>query len=1702
MDCKGKNVNEVKSRIRQDISEVISRYGGKLNSDNTVTGDVFAFHNEVAGDFDSGTNIVSEVQTYVGQTLGWDYSYSPWLIHRDGVTRFQIPQDAQQFIQNAVLQQQVQDTHLNEGMATVDTMNDLLAMQKESITDPSFPTLFFSTRQIVSDTMVKFKISDANPTNMHVWIQQKEGLLRRLQESFENYKRYKKGGERYEQTVLRYKREILQLEKSISELKSLPYIYMEDFVADIDTEISYLNSVVENISSNNYDLQTLEDRIEILSQTFLNESLYGGKLDKDTAESNSFTVLNTNQYKDVQALVGKVYTLVDSYKRSKYNLLQSIFLNNAMVRQHLEEGSLEFHDLDGNVFRGEAALEYIFEQIANARGDSGHRRIMATLGAGSGIAGPMGQLMKLTSDVNELTYKGYVTDKLNTIRKNKKAFQDAGFEYYNLEQKDAYGVYSGYLVHKYNDKWWKSLSKSRRFAEAFFKSTDANMREINYQVWMAQKRATEDVFDFRRIRAIKDAMVGNILESHFTYNDEIMSSYESQKRALIGDYMFDTLVKEQIKLLEEYDTFAHVNRNDFKKQIDEQNPFTFMEYFYNQINRGKGQYFYSEYNIFIPKDDSMINADFTSIENNQAAFETWKSIKDLYTDLINPEMKLRGINVSEAGLDVGKIDNVVQSILWENYSGKRKVGTYAKELFDWWRGVMRDSTVLSEDGQPKMQTPGNLRQHGEAIYKRLVEQSFNDVIDKARTTVVNTLRDKTLPKKNRKKQMLLSEEGYQRIQEELSVLRDAVDDSITTDEINIAKARLEGYQNSKKRELARSMANNSAYSSADLDLANVTETLARAAGLAKANRESLVTANFLKSWIADLKNSAEQHGDEVGRLSVLEDFMHVWIRQNLIGEKYFDDHKYMKKGFNSFKKKWKTTKDRRLLKQLKDVVDLTEGEAISFNIKGHMYSQKDGKFTVESPDGITEIDLEQFQDAYNTFVGLLFNGYSAQEVSTGSLTEAFLVRFPVMRSLTLNLATGIANRSIGYMMNDTYAASERFGFGPMELRASRDLLAWGNIDRYARYTWTTFGKDWSIGNSMMSQQRKDNLDTFKLIVGDFELIQNKANAIQGLTKGQRIDKDGFSWFDFAINNPEFHNQGELLLSIMQTTYLDHVQSDGSIVKVPVYDGVKQQWIYEPGTRTLRPEYRTPENIRIWETFEVSEEGNNPQLKMLIRGRAAVARSHGNYSDRDKIMLQASRTGAAFLSLKRYLPEQVYTQLANEQSNLMLGKAGQIGRARIMSKYNLAGGVMMGSMGFTDSPMWGVVAAGVLGTLGVAVSPLAAFGVAGAAGATGIYILRRGLKRRMGELESQKVSATDQLKVAGLVLTESLVRFGDRFLGAVTQKVLRGKDISTKRYEIIEGILEKTREVAGNPVENPNEVKALTELAQDFNNKYSIVLGIATMQYVLRLVSQMLRGTDYDEEDDPFGHTRINMLQGYANIIINRYGGMVLGDQVRLYDPFIIGRELTPAALNTVRVAARLVTRQIPDYIRGTRSIDPILSSLQRLAPLPIPNNLADLWLRPQSSLLGHDRVVNPRWWGEHPDEFLNRQERSATPNFNNQVRSLAERQITFQRGQLRDEVQASYLRAFQREVESWTPEQQRALARTSMARRNVISEYATIAARQTMRAYNRPRGMTPEDFLNQMDFRAWQDHWRNDNVQHSTSLERLRMQERARRAMR
>lgn len=1716
MNCLGNNKSEIKKNIREGIQSIIQNNGGTLNTDNSVN---------------LGNTNINQIKEYLNDMFGNTEGFietAPWLVERKGKIYYQFPSVVDKWLTDAIHQKEIKD---NARLETAQRISNSLEYMK-TLSEEEFEKQKQGKEKhpLFAPQLVKYNNEEINAIiedsasyvdtkgEYYGWYAQKLAVLRDLENSFKEFKRNEpKGTEYYRNKVAEYQKTILDFKDSLKDIENKSNSF-EDTFSDIVQEMNYLKNVIDSMDDIEVDVYQLERRLDVLSRLLLNKTFNGQFLDSELIEKNTFL-----QYQDIErvkVLRADLEKMLDRFDEKSFNKIPKLLSNNALIQQLKEQSKMEVtNPKTGEVLKDDEAVNFLLEVVKDVQVNNTYGISRALLG--TNWQGVFGQLARLVQEISQIEEKGKVESGQKVIRENLEEFHRSGLTVDVFKAKDEYGVQNGFLVHKFSSAWFQHKKSQENSKKTIEDITDFYIKKTAYKNWVEKKNKKELVFDFTKIKSIRDDFSGSFLyKDGFVHDENTMSMYEQELRDLLGDFLFEDCVRQQKKLLEDFEIFYINNHTRFENEVNSVNPLSFVQHFTSpQAWKDKdGLFLMDDYTLSIPKkevkvdekleDSGFYSKDFQLVEENKAAFNIWKALVEAYQDRINPELRQSGYILSNEGLDIAMVEDYLKSVAYNVAESKYKVIAWLQDI---WKDIVDLFMPYYIEGQNKdsVKTPyqQTLRYTAREMAKSLEK-------NKLEVLIKTGLNEKILEygKKDSTKTILTSEkvqEIYNKIAElekEIEERGKEADTSLEFELAEKAKRTLENYIDFTKKSIAQSITNNRVYSRANIDILKVTQTLDNAVAISKANRKSYDTVKLIENFLT--VSAQKRPNSEKNKIEAIAKYLNRWIDSNILGNINAAEveviHKFLtfrgedltknlkkkKEGQEKLKKSW----GRSYTKVEKEFIDFIQNEVknvadkedfsfilneITYEKVGNNYFEvKEGFSPEENRDVKVEKPLtkKEFEDFYAEHLS-----YKVSDMGTPFTLGSILVggiRVKALQTLAFNIPSGVMNRNFGAAINRVFAASGRHGITLEQLYAARNAMSLSNIDKYLQSANITFKdkkilnkikrKDGSYGfkikdgtyglqRGLRAEQTALNMRTLKLFANSFGMVQNKLNEIEGM--GKFATQENFSIMDWAVNFAEWRNQGELILAEMMNHYLEYEDENGNVVKVPVYDMETEEFIYEPGTLRLKEKYRTEENIRIWENFAISSDGNNPFLPLIINARNNIERTQGNYKNDDKPTIMSSQLGRSVLMFKRFMAEQFANQFGKMDYDLVRGGKYYEGRYRVAAKYAPTTVVLLSALGFGISGSFMGMITAIPITLGAS------------------FVIRSVLKEQLRIQENEYLSFAQSGKQALHDLSELLLRVLERPADAV----VRVTEMANKEKNLRKGFNKAKEWSYGgvdklNQISNEKDKAVVSESIQDFANLYW-AMGVAmTSIIVLRFIGEILTGADDDDDEKEYAE-KMKTIEGMTNLLVNRYG-FFTGDFTRSFYRKEFEDEVRPMLLNNIKAGERMVTKG-KAFLRGEGDLLPVFSDAQRALPTLIPNVAWDWIVKKGNSPVTDPKIYDKPWWYSegHPE-------------------TDAKRAVKHQREKLTEEMVDVYKKHFIEQLEAMPETFQNNFADGKYKRNKKIEELANTAVEKEKRKlYRRKNQETFQEFYDRVDLKKERKKWRKGEIKPKYNFREIYNQE-------
>ena len=1007
---------------------------------------------------------------------------------------------------------------------------------------------------------------------------------------------------------LKEKAKLGQVNKAIKELKDqLNKVNSNDATVLHESLIKEIDILDNLLTLVNEDAMTGLDLLEAnnIRQRIDELSMYflGYDIEGNNFSKSLKDLLENTFPNDIANIKSKINDLSRKYIDSTGKIVTAIFEDDSLVKEHKKSMTdKEWEDFHNKIIT-----------ILNENKQSDEIGIERKFLSAKQVNSVLGDLLISLRDANYQKEVGLtkqlVIDMKDAWLKIMTLTNMQGEKLTNkLYQKDVFGNMTNKIISMYNDKFGKTLSSIANYRTLFYQKQNST----SYKNWMQEFKAGVDIIEPYKLKVFYDLYKNNpAYKEFFTYSEAEMQQYEKETREKLGNIIYETELKKQLESIKNY--LFELDNNLLGSVMDkyQKNPMKFTQNFYSdnfdKPDVESSLYLEPTYISYYPKNE--INQDFKKIESEEHGKELmdfWKIVHELerYSNSI---FQSEGIRVKNNELinnrDVfAEINNSEAS---KQVKFFKRIPLWFKTGYENWKA----NFTRNQDNRTVKDLVLNYGSYGKDVKNRWK----NLYKSKSINELYNIIKEKGLD--ITKLQNVPTEDLKEVISEALSQL-----------EIN-KQSKYDMFESINKMvELARNI---------------------------NTRRNSINVFNLMMDYN---KQSNPKTGQNVER-----NFLTDWFNLNIKGENF---------GKNIVPGKFRdiklsTNKDK-LEKDFENFIDKEGKNSIGeygFTFNDLFYKKINDKyFEIDGPD-MTEITKEKIDEKYNEYTNKFLENLGTI-YTPGTIALGLKSNMSKAAMAGLKVPGGITNRLAGMVQNMNMAITEEAGYNIEQYQYSRQFLMFDNTNKYILKLGNFSGINKLLGFAGTRKGKK--LETLKLFATNLHLLESVTDDLK-VQEGtlQTVTNDVMNMmFDFSINNPEWKNQMELLLSIMQNIKI----KDKNGNEVPIFDGKTQEFIWIPGTLQLKDEFKTEANIDNYENFKEDKNGNAPQRLLVGRYKAAKMAGQGNYAMDDRMTFENSASGKLSVMYIKWLAGNSYRQYGAKDSDISTGKINIEGNKRILLKH--------------------------------------------------------------------------------------------------------------------------------------------------------------------------------------------------------------------------------------------------------------------------------------------------------------------------------------------------------------------------------------------------------------------------------------------------
>jgi hypothetical protein len=1527
--------------------EIQNKFG---NNADKVSDNVYYFNYDDDNGFKKAVEFRKNVMNFLknhkdyGETMSIDWTSSPYLSGNYLQVKVEMPVYVVNTIEKGLQKKENIEKGVEDFIEELEENKSTLQFGDTEISiEEVFENLFGKTERESSDALfdeigkeelfLESEIPQEEPDNYQEYYDVKMRLLEKMKDKFERFKKstsyhspnYKSQSKIFRETIAKLEEDLKILRVSTN--KNTVY-------DDVMNEINYLNNLLETVRLDNLDTTDFVNRLNMLSRFFLNHDIEGVVF----KDENRIIYNLAGKYPETFAIVtDKVQRLVNSYKQKLSEFVSNLALSNPLLVEHLANEKFDVEEIE----------EIINTEIENLEDVNKFRSLFLGSGTGGGL---LGQLIRIHFESKLREEQGstlQMTDRLQTLwsltklKNNNLTDLFVQHRSFKDEKGNIKKMRTDKLINRYNYNYFELLSSINQKKKQFYLSNSPSI----YRLMMNQMKENQEIIDITKLKVFQD-IYGSIYSEYFTSSDAEMQNYETDLRQRLGESYYNQIIKEQKRLLQEYTDYLIENSKDNSTQ----NPFVFIKHFnsenYNQPLMEQNVSFpLSSYVYFIPKTDvkdafgnsiEYYNPDFKVINDDPKYSEIWEILHTLLTDFINPTLRATGMDVNT--FDLPLIEKFLSEEMLKTKNLVGKTGEGIKYLFDLWKKSFADSRFNRDENYNKNRN--------------------------VRVEYYNTVKGKVETRTNWYKN-----KSYQELKQ--IAVENKIPFPDITEDLNSVSVR---YEKEKimtiaKNKLAKIIAEHEVYQRVDNDLIGNIIALTHITNNARARMNTVSLADAIKFHIGHKLETVGKTDAIVKneKYKNLTNFLNGYINRNILGDTLSeaDKKKSEKVFFNKFfNAKYKDVFDKQLAKQIKEEQkNLTNKNTFDFVFEGRKYFSKEEEFEGKKvwryysqiisneKKPVLAIDRNTIESVYSRYLTNMLDDLGIG-VTVGSVAMGFQ-HILVLKALGLNPESGLRNRLEGMLKNYRFAASERFGFSEDDLYNAKKFLSWYNLRRYSK----------SLKISPEMSHRSQQLETFQKLISQFGLLQDKKNEMSKVSEYSKKKKNPSFLMDFAINNPENHNQGEIIAAIMMRNDLKITDVDGNTV--PFFDVVNMEFVaYKPGTLELKDQYRTAFNERVWERFEetsiesfkkIVEEKNlngkilsrNPHIALLSLIESSIERSQGNYNDKDVARIQSKVSGRILMLFKRYLPEHLFQQYGKMNIDLITGTKDYKGAKTVLLEHFPAASVYLMSLLGTSYGSFGLFS-------GLASNVAFTIGMSGIVPALIFITSAIALRNKTGKVIK---NYKDELKLSIDFFQEILLRSLDMPLILLTGGKFKKISPFIKASKAISKSMRKN---ASENYISEQDRKIMSENAVEIASKVALITASTLLKTILTAIIEALFGDD----DDEIKKKKLKKLNGYFNFISNT-ANTIIKDIDKHSNPTMFIQDVTRIQLMQYFENTKDYLDDVEDYNRKLTPFD-VVPDLTTLIPIPVPRQLVDLTTQALEgelpSYFKDKRQYQVNWW--------------------------------------------------------------------------------------------------------------------------------------------
>lgn len=1092
-----------------------------------------------------------------------------------------------------------------------------------------------------------------NATGLTLYVRYKRDLLQKLRANLDKFYKLNKGKEYTENFIRKVSQFHDVINRLSEEIGQLAATDANTVFKDIIDEIEFLSNSLDNLDTFNTENHEIVNRLSMLSNIILGQNI------DDTSIEDERIMLDGTGIEGFDSIRSSMVDL-----KNKFNDFLSRIAKDALLND-----PIFVENRDNPKYKDSLTQEVIDEWIESIEKKGKDIGVGAAyfLGINSNKDSIISKVLNDLFHVNVKKVQQSVLERESRLVELQEKLHRDNFDIDKFYGKDANGIKTGRLISKFTNKWLNAISAMLDIRKNF-ESANNLLKPGKFKELMSWHEKNSVFVDIRKLRIFKELYEDEFSE-YFTFSEQEMQDYEDSLRETLGR-AYDDIIEGQVESVEKFMNYQYAEQDKntiwTEKNIVASNPFAFLNNYYsqNRVNpleatvEGKIEKVFNtgRFNNYIPLrqnvdnlgtlvDTGYYDATFEKdFENNEDAYEAQKIMQSLLSEHINPAYSTEGKYLSALQIPIER------KSFAEIYADSKKKGILSMikasihNVIANWKDKWFDN---------------NYNTNSQGIVSNYSNAALREI--KSLKSTLRLLPEKDLFIRAEKLGLYLPSDTQ----------IEQVIDTIARAEV------LPNFSN---------------------DIFKNVLTVSSMASLHRARQDT--------SFIAEMLYKQYIKGDGQNRHNANKKFR-SWIDSQIYNKKNQKNSeedniitRMSVKRLSEADKEMKKILDEVLEKSKEGVIK----DGIKFNIGDKKYTSKMDSETKQmryivystevSEDGdsiedIRYISKESFQENLNTYVEDRIKNLGIK-MTLSSFISGVLSNLS-MGFLGYNVKAGIRNRIEGLIVN-TAVDAEGIIWTTGNNRRSTKILAGASLFKMS---------DGKL--DFVSRKKAQQLRTIDLLVKRFDILQDRKDFRDKKNQVSAYDKFKDFWdvYNFAVGLPEYSNQVEIMLNILQDFKIKNYKGEpiglcngDGIIKDSngkVIDTHNYMPAYYPGTLDLKPEYKytaeafnedgtlkddinlndyiNMDNIAL-ETFEVSDvvggvaEGSNAVTALSLKIEDSI-KIQGNFSNMDSILAMNNDWGRFIMVYKRFLPELVNQRLGVSGRDIIQGRNRTEGRHRVL-----------------------------------------------------------------------------------------------------------------------------------------------------------------------------------------------------------------------------------------------------------------------------------------------------------------------------------------------------------------------------------------------------------------------------------------------------